>query len=364
MELEVWPNFISQCRKRNIPVLLVNGRLTAASFSRYSWARPLVRGMFSRLNWVCAQDQTYAERFVALGVDKDRIAVTGTMKFDTAQIAGNVPGDLLLADQVGLVPGKDLIWVCGSTGPGEEQLILAQYRQLLTRYSRLRLVLVPRKPERFDEVADLIRSMKFSVVRRSRKTIPPPGPLPHVVLGDTMGELRKFYSIADVVFVGRTMVDLGARQHGSDMIEPAALAKPIIVGPFTGNFAEPMARFTAAEAIHVVADAAELGQAIAGVLSTPYQSRTMAERAQDTVRRGQGATTRNVRCILDYLGELAPAPKHPEHAPVRLDIVAEPAAIVTMAPTPAPERPKTHAAAEAPAKPVYMSINAANDGGQ
>src|SRR5580704_10462580 len=230
LELEVWPNFIRRCTQRKVPVLLINGRITPGSFRKYRLAQPLVGSMFARLHHVAAQDETYARRFIELGVPAKRVSVTGTMKFDNAAIADRLPGQDELAAAVGLSLGKDLIWVCGSTGPGEEAIVVGIYRELLKRFANLRLVIVPRKPERFDEAAEIIAKEGFPIVRRSRAEQPAAGA---IVLGDTIGELRKFYAMADVVFSGRSLVDLGHRQHGSDMIEPAALAKPSIVGPFT-----------------------------------------------------------------------------------------------------------------------------------
>lgn len=311
MELEVWPNFVLQCRRRSIPIILVNGRLTARSFRNYRLGGPLVRRMFGRLSAVCAQEHGYADRFVALGAPPDRVRVTGTMKFDTAQIADRMEGSEQLARDVGLRPGEEPILVCGSTGPGEEQILLDIYSQLLKRRPSLRLVLVPRKPERFDEVAELIKGRGFNLLRRSQPQISDfesqvanPGPTGHgnaVILGDTMGELRKWYSLADVVFVGRTLVDLGSRQHGSDMIEPSALARPVIVGPFTGNFAEVMDQFRAAGAICEARDRDELLEAIACVLGDPQRAAERGQLAQDVVRRQQGATARNVAVILEHL---------------------------------------------------------------
>ncbi|HEY2585782.1 MAG TPA: 3-deoxy-D-manno-octulosonic acid transferase [Tepidisphaeraceae bacterium] len=313
MELEVWPNFMLQCERRRIPVVLVNGRLTPGSFRNYRMGGPLVKRMFRRLSAVCAQEQAYADRFVALGAPPERVRITGTMKFDTAQIAERIDGAEDLAAAVGLRPGHEPILVCGSTGPGEEEILLNLYRQLLERHPRLRLVLVPRKPERFDEVAELILESGADLVRRSRTLNPEfksqisnlKSQMPLVVLGDTMGELRKFYSLADVVFVGRTLVDLGSRQHGSDMIEPAALAKPTVVGHYTGNFAEVMNQFRAADAMREVATPDELRVAIEVLLSDRDDAAAMGNRAQDVVRREQGATGRNVEIILRYLASHA-----------------------------------------------------------
>jgi 3-deoxy-D-manno-octulosonic-acid transferase len=303
MELEVWPNFLLQCQRRNIPVILANGRMSAHSYRNYHWIRPVVGRMFRRLTKLCVQDIEYGRRFAELGARPEDVLITGTMKFDTAVVADRLPGDTELAEAVGLYPGPDTIWVCGSTGPGEEQILLRIYRELLSRHARLRLVLVPRKPERWDEVAALIEANKFRCVRRSSGAPPPPpgSVIPPVVLGDTMGELRKFYSLADVVFVGRSLVDLGSKQHGSDMIEPAALARPIIVGPWTGNFADAVRKLRAAEGLMVVNDEPQLLEAMSVLLSTPAQAQLMGRSAQDVVRREQGATERHARVILEAL---------------------------------------------------------------
>ena len=307
MELEVWPNFVYQCERRKIPVVLVNGRLTTGSFRNYRRGGMIVKRMFGRLAAVCAQEQLYADRFILLGARAECVRMTGTMKFDNAQIADRIAGADELASAVGLNPGLEPIWVCGSTGPGEEQLILDIYRQLLVESPQLRLVLVPRKPERFDEVAKLIESSGFSVVRRSQSPDHNPDPSDpmksnaRVILGDTMGELRKFYSLADIVFVGRTLIDLGARQHGSDMIEPAALAKPTIVGPYTGNFTEVMNLLRSANAIMEVASANDLKQVVGEMLSSQETVTKMGQRAREVVRSAQGATARNTTIIRHYL---------------------------------------------------------------
>jgi 3-deoxy-D-manno-octulosonic-acid transferase len=303
MELEVWPNFIRQCVKRGIPVLLVNGRLTESSYRHYRYAKPLAAAMFRRLALLCAQDQAYADRFASLGAPKDRLRVTGTMKFDTAQVADRIDGADYLAKELGLDAANESLWVCGSTGPGEEQIVLDAYRSLLASRPTLRLAIIPRHPERFDEVARLIESSGFPLVRRSNLKSEISDSRSHtpVLLGDTMGELRKFYRLADVVLVGRTLVDLGPRQHGSDMIEPAALAKPVVVGPYTGNFAEVMNAFRAADAMREVREPGELASAVERLLASPDESAAMARRAQDVVRREQGATDRHVDLILQHL---------------------------------------------------------------
>jgi 3-deoxy-D-manno-octulosonic-acid transferase len=281
--------------------------------------------MFRRIAAVCAQDETYAHRFRQLGAPADRVSVTGTMKFDTAQVSDRVDGDDQLAAELGLTvtaasgsrgpsssseneprrppaTGTEPLWVCGSTGPGEEQFILDAYEGLRRQHSNLRLAIIPRHPQRFDEVAALIQQRGLPLLRRSARTPAPPGTQP-VILGDTMGELRKFYSLADVVLVGRSLVDLGPRQHGSDMIEPAALAKPIVVGPWTHNFAEPMQKLRDAHAIREIAKhiPSELRQTIDDWLKDPTVAAELGKRAQQVVRENQGATARHAELILNHL---------------------------------------------------------------
>ena len=302
MELEVWPNFVLQCVKRNIPVMVANGRISTGSFKKYKMARSLIRKTFGRLSAVCAQDKEYQQRFIDLGTPEDKVCVCGTLKFDTAKIADRIDGDSAMAAALGLRPGHEKIWVCGSTGPGEEQIILRIYRELLADHARLRLVIVPRKPERFDEVAQMVVDAKFKVVRRSNPVLPAEYSLiPPVVLGDTMGELRMFYSLADLVFVGRTLLDLGSKQHGSDMIEHAALAKPVIVGPFTGNFNDVMRRFNETTSMRLAHTAGELKQIIAELLLNPKSMLELGQRAQKVVKDQQGSTAHHVEVILNLL---------------------------------------------------------------
>lgn len=304
MELEVWPNFIKRCTDRGIPVMVANARLTPSSYRNYRLGDLFLRPTFNRLAIICAQDMTYAERFLKLGVAPHRVVVTGTMKFDNASLA---PPSALAAEnarKLGLNTREEIIWVCGSTGPGEEEIILRVYRRLLARFARMRLVIVPRHPPRFDEVSQIIAANRFQCLRYNgggREYVDFSAVIPPVVLVDAMGVLRDFYSIAHLVFVGRTLVDLGPRQHGSDMIEPAALGRPVIVGPFTANFAEAMRKFKEADAMLEVRSEAELEQAAAVLLSTPAEAAAMGRRAAETVVRERGATARHAAIILQIL---------------------------------------------------------------
>lgn len=318
MELELWPNFINHCYNRHIPVMLANGRITEHSFRNYRLGGFLTRRMFAKLSAVAAQEQTYAERFTQLGVAAPNVHVTGTMKFDTAPVDADVPGTAELIREMDL---HSPLWVCGSTGPGEEELILQAYAKLQVDFPELQLAIIPRKPERFDEVAALIDQQGFDVRRRSEPHLTPRPPKTTVILGDTMGELRKFYAAADVVFVGRTLVDLGEKQHGSDMIEPTALGKPTIVGAFTGNFAEVMNQFRAAGAIVEIKTANELTTAVDRLLRDPGD---LGSRARTVATAGRGATART----LDLLEPLLKPQASAESPPAAPD---------TAQPTPTPD---------------------------
>ncbi|MCK4658859.1 MAG: 3-deoxy-D-manno-octulosonic acid transferase [Phycisphaerae bacterium] len=301
VELEVWPNLVHQAYRRGIPVAVINGRLTERSARRLARAGRLTRGMFSRLDWVGAQDQAIAERFGDLGTAADRIEITGSLKWDTAEVLDSVPGADALVEAMA-IPRDKALWVCGSTGPGEEALILDAYQKLSAGEApAVSLAIVPRKPERFDEVATLIRSRGFDCIRRSERPDGSAAPLAassaSIFLGDTMGELRKFYALARVVFVGRSLVPMG----GSDPMEVAALAKPVIVGPHMGNFQLPVGRLEGRNAICVVRSPAELCEAVRCFLQNKPLADEFSRRARQVVLENQGATARAVEALCELI---------------------------------------------------------------
>lgn len=302
MELEVWPNLIEMAHARGVPVVIANGRIThERSVRRFTspLLRPFARRMFSRLAFVGAQDEANAERFRAVGAPHERIVVTGSLKYDTAEIADAVAGQDELADSLTIDRSRPLL-VCGSTGDGEEAILLDAYESLRSRWPALQLALIPRRPERFDEVAALIASRGFACLRRSGKPpiVPPGVETPTAVfLGDTMGELRRFYGLASATFVGRSLVAMG----GSDVMEAAALGKPVLVGPHVDNFAEACELLREAGALHVVRDAASLADAVEALLRDAARRSAMGRAGQALVASKVGATERTVRRILELI---------------------------------------------------------------
>jgi len=293
MEGEVWPNFLAACERRAIPVVIVNGRLGAdKGYPRYRRLGPMARRLFGRLTAVGAQTAEYAEMFGLLGVCSDRLHVTGMMKFDAAVTTDHIAGqdELAAAFEIG---ASDKLVVAGGTGPGEEEMVLSQWPRLKRACRSVRLAIVPRKPERFEEVARLIAQKGFGVIRRSERPDGCEEPVDRdaIILGDTMGELRKFYSLAHCVFVGRSLVPMG----GSDMIESAALGKATAFGPHTFNF--PQAEDLAAHGCVRVQDSGELAEKLEEWLTDPSGAEAAGQAARRYVISQQGAARRNVEMI-------------------------------------------------------------------
>ena len=300
MEGEVWPNFLSACKRRDVPVVVVNGRMSAdKGYPRYRMLGPLGRRLFNRLTAIGVQDEIYAKCFRSLGVAEELIHVTGMMKFDTAETGDRTDGDEALGEAMGISREQRLV-VAGGTGPGEENMILGFWGELKGRHPRARLAIVPRKPERFGEVARVISGAGFDLVRRSERGDGAGGKVSpdSVILGDTMGELRKFYSLASCIFVGRSLVEMG----GSDMIEAAALGKPTAFGPHTFNF--PQAERLAEHGAARVADVEALKVQLDAWLSDPASAERDGEAGREYVRTQQGATRRNVEMICEVIGRV------------------------------------------------------------
>ncbi|MHC4265091.1 MAG: 3-deoxy-D-manno-octulosonic acid transferase [Planctomycetota bacterium] len=299
MELEVWPNLVDIAKSLNIPVIVVNGRISERSFGRYKKVRPFVKRIFEKMTLVLSQTEEYAQRFREIGAPVEKIIVTGTLKYDTAQITDRVKGAYELATQLGI--DDERLWVAGGTGNDEEQIIIEVFKQLkeIDAFADLRLVVVPRKPERFDEVAQLTEQAGFSFVRYSsfknkdtkciKKT--------DVILGDTMGDLRKFYSVATIIFVGRSLVPMG----GSDMMEAAALGKCTMFGPHAFNFKQTVDVLLEGEGAILVTDKDELLEQMRECLNDSYLSHKIAENGREVIRRNQGATEKAVNAIAKFL---------------------------------------------------------------
>jgi len=300
MELEVWPNFVRIARSRHVPVVVVNGRISNKSFPQYRKIKALTRLFFGKIDLVLAQTEEYAERFRILGCPSQRVVVTSSLKYDTAQLVEHTDQADALAAQLNL--GGARLWVAGGTGNEEERIILEAYRGLLQddRLADLRLAVVPRKPERFDEVAQLIETLGLPLVRYSQLKGTPdalPADSKAVILGDTMGDLRTFYSLATVIFVGRSLVPIG----GSDMMEAAALGKCTLFGPHAFNFQQTVDALLAGRGALCVQDGSELLATLSRCLLEPDYADIIAAKGRQIIKDNQGATERTVTHITNIL---------------------------------------------------------------
>ncbi len=284
-ECEFWPNLMRMAKRQGIPVLLVNGRMSDKSFRGYRRFRWLFAPVMRLLDGVCVQGRQDAERFVDVGAVAARVTVTGSAKYD---VALNDPGQPEKArewlDEAGMVEG-DLILLGGSTWAGEEDVLLDVLMKFKPTHPSLRLVLVPRHAERRDEVVAAIQQRGLTFVKRSQGGRAGAGMRPDVLLADTTGELKHFYSGATVIFVGKSLTQHG----GQNIIEPAVCGKPIVVGPNMENFPDIIRDFVAAQALVQVADAAELGRRIGELLGDEALRRSYGEHAAAWVEKNRGA---------------------------------------------------------------------------
>jgi 3-deoxy-D-manno-octulosonic-acid transferase len=300
MELEVWPNFVHIAKGLNIPVVVVNGRISDRSFSRYKLIRPIAKKIFRQISLILAQTDEYAERFREVSSLDSAVIVTGSLKYDTAVTAEKVEGADVVKAQLGI--GDEKLWVAGGTGVDEEKILLDVYRSLKQddKFSDLRLVIVPRKPERFDEVGQLIEQSGMSLIRYSRVKAGASLSTDNkqaVILGDTMGDLRKFYSLATIIFVGRSLVPMG----GSDMMEAAALGKCTMFGPHAFNFKQAVEALLAGEGAIMVKDGDELQETMERCLLEPGFAQKIANNGREVIRKNQGATKKTIEQISKFL---------------------------------------------------------------
>ncbi len=291
-EAELWPNFLMAAHRQGVPVAVINGRMSPRSLKRYQWVKPLSRWLFSQIDLLLMQTEHYARAVRILGIPPDRVAVTGNIKFDGVLTDRRNPRTHYLRDMLNVKDGE-LIWVAGSTQAPEEEIVLRIWQKLRGDHPNLRLFLVPRHKERFEEVAQLLSQAGVDFARRSScADLGRP-----VVLVDTMGELGPLWGLADVAFVGGS---LDGRRGGQNMIEPAAFGAAVVFGPHVWNFADTAARLIDAQAARQVADAEQLESMMRMLLEDEEERHRLGATARAFVQRQQGAT----EITISYLGHL------------------------------------------------------------
>ena len=304
LELEIWPNFLLTTSRRGIPVFLVNGRITQRSVKGYRRVQKVIPEPLDRIELYGVQTEAYRERFLALGVPAGRVFVTGNLKFDTVVTEGVDGLRKSLSGSLGIEDGE---WVllAGSTHDGEEEMVLRAFRAVAARDPRARLVLVPRHLERIGAVEGAVAAAGLPSARRTAG----PGEVRDgrkpVIVVDTMGELGSLYAVADVVFVGGSLVHHG----GQNMLEPAGFGKPVLTGPHHWNFEEVVDVLGAAGGLEVVRDARSLEEAVLRLHADRAAAARRGEAARGAVLRGKGATLRTLDLLRARLESMAPSGK-------------------------------------------------------
>jgi 3-deoxy-D-manno-octulosonic-acid transferase len=292
-ETELWPNVLRCCRERGIPAGLVNGRISEHSFRGYSFFRPFFKNVLGNIDFLCVQKEEDAERFRALGADPGRITVTGNIKYDTEP----APVD---ADELkkGLhIDAGQKILIAGSTMKGEEQLVLMAFRQMRTRQEDLLLVLAPRHPERFNEVEKVVLDSGMTCVRKTEMGRQAGRPR-EVLLLDTIGELARLYAIADIAFIGGSLLP---QFGGHNVLEPAVYGKPVLFGPFMKNFKKESEELLSAGGGRRVDGSGDLARTAVEILEDRPAREKMASRARAFVEKNRGAAEKTIQVLKEYL---------------------------------------------------------------
>jgi len=293
METELWPNTLAAARRQGLPVLLANARLSERSARGYAKAGALTREMMQNLSIVAAQDQAAASRFCALGVPSARVVVTGSLKFDITISVGQTALAQAWREQHALL-GRP-VWVAASTHPGEDEPVLAAHALLRQHLPDALLILVPRHPERFQGVAELIDATGLRYARRSTQA--PVQADTAVWLGDSMGELMSWLALAQAAFVGGSLVPRG----GHNALEPLALGVPALTGPHDFNFASINAELSAAGALQTVQDAAALADALYALMTDSELAQARREAGLRVIAANQGAVARQLALLTPLL---------------------------------------------------------------
>ena len=289
-ETEIWPNLYMYLKKRNIPIIQVNGRISDKAYRGYKRFQFLIEDALGSVAVFCMQSQIDADRIVSLGAPLKTIRVVGNLKFDIQPEKGNFKREDLSYSE------GDLILMAGSTHPQEEQMIIDVYKRLAKEFPHLSLIIVPRHIERISEIEKIVqqnnlRSQRFSSVFKKKRIEDA------VLLVDSIGQLRKLYPLSDFVFIGKTFAVGG----GQNMIEPLYFGKPTFVGPLTQNFKKVVDLFKKEDAIFVVNTPEDLSVGIRAMLKDPKKIEEFSERAKGVVEKYQGATKKTIEEIACFL---------------------------------------------------------------
>jgi 3-deoxy-D-manno-octulosonic-acid transferase len=298
METEIWPNLLRACARAGVKTMLVNGRISSRSYPRYRLARPFFRRVLLHVDRFCMQSDESARRIIDIGADRRRVAVTGSLKFDSLELPGAPSGDRgrnRVLRYFRIAPDRPVI-IAASTRKGEEAAVLEAFQRIRATMTNALLIIAPRKPPQFDEVERLARRAGWNVARRSELRVDAE-PGHDIVILDTVGELAQLYQVATVVFVGGSLVDTG----GHNILEPAIFGKPIVFGPHMQNFAEIARTFLDNGAAIQVRTGRELGPALLDLLGDPVRRASLGAAARALVEANRGARIKSLTAIAQLL---------------------------------------------------------------
>ena len=297
-ELELWPNLIFSAYRRSIPTVVINGRLSEKSFRGYRRLQPMVGKMLNCLQRIIVQNKEYAERFLQLGATTAQVKITGSIKFDGAE-SNRQNSTTTNLSKLSNLNSDDIIFLAGSTQHPEESMAIETFLALQAEYPKLKLILVPRHPERFEEVGKLLDSAEL---RWQRRTLLSDNEGPaldaRILLIDTVGELGAWWGRADIGFVGGSFGSRG----GQNMIEPAAYGVAVCFGPHTQNFRDIVRALQSADAATVIANGEELTDFVHRCIQDSEYRKMMGQRASSLVASSRGATEQTVTCLLEAVG--------------------------------------------------------------
>ena len=293
VEGEFWPNLIRLADKQGVPVSLINGRMSGKSYKGYRKLKSLTTDVLRRIRPICVQGEIDAGRMIGIGAPSGNVHVMGTVKFDVAE--RDPEGEKAAQEamhRIG-IPNGAVVLLGGSTWPGEEAVLCDLYKKLRRNHSELFLVLVPRHVERADEIIQCLEERGLSFVRRSQPVDAQGEEQPDVLFVDTTGELRNFYSVADIVFVGKSLLEHG----GQNPIEPSMCGKAVVVGPNMENFPAVMPVFLKHKAIKQVDGVETLGSTIESLVLDPSGRESLGQRAATVVADNRGAIQRTIQLL-------------------------------------------------------------------
>ncbi|MBR4909497.1 MAG: 3-deoxy-D-manno-octulosonic acid transferase [Acidaminococcaceae bacterium] len=299
VETELWPNFLRAIREQNIPAMMMNGRISEKSAKSYRYLSGFLRDMLDTVNLFCMQSSIDAKYIAQLGADPGKIVVTGNTKFD--QTYAEVTAEDLAAYKTELGLGEDAfpIIVAGSTHRSEEEAVLVSFTALRKKYPHARLIIAPRKLNRIEEIKKVNAKFGYAMACRSKlKEIEGRRPEFPVLLLDTIGELGRIYAVGDIVFVGGSLVHYG----GHNVLEPAAHAKPILVGPSMEDFKDSYSLLSRAGACRRVSDADGLTEAFLEIAGDDVLRKKMGDASIQIIRENRGAAQRTIHYLTDLLG--------------------------------------------------------------